>query len=290
MHIILGAAGQVGSQVVRELHRKCEPVTAVVRNRESAVPCDGIETRVADLSDGAALKEIFREGRTVFLLTPENPSSDDVIGNARKLIASYHEAIRDSGIRKIVGLSSMGAQHPAGTGNLVMSYLLEHAFSDIPVQQVFIRPAYYYSNWLGFGEIAQETGVLPSFLPINLKIPMTAPSDVAGFIASVLMDNRKTERGTFEIAGPSLYSPSDVASVLGGLFHKPVTAHQIPPEQWKESLIRAGFSENATDNLILMTQAVIDGKARPELPEDKVIRLPTSLKEFLSGKYQDYNR
>jgi uncharacterized protein YbjT (DUF2867 family) len=116
---------------------------------------------------------------------------------------------------------------------------------------------------------------------------MTAPSDVAGFIASVLMDNRKTESGTLEIAGPSLYSPSDVASVFGNLFDKPVTAQQIPPEQWKESLLNAGFSENASDNLILMTQAVIDGKARPELPEDKVIRLRTSLKDFLSGKCQD---
>ena len=284
MHIILGAAGQVGSQVVRELHRKGEPVTAVIRNRESAVPCDGIETRVADLSDGPALREIFREGQTVFLLTPENPSSGDIIGDTRKILANYHDAIQDSGIRKIVGLSSMGAQHPAGTGNLVMSYLLEHAFLDIPVQQVFIRPAYYYSNWLGFAGIAQETGVLPSFLPVNLKIPMTAPSDVAGFIASVLMDSRKTESEILEITGPSLYSPADVAIVFSDIFQKPVTAHQIPPEQWKESLISAGFSGNASDNLILMTQAVIDGKARPEFSEEKIIRLRTSLKDFLFGK------
>lgn len=281
MHIILGASGQVGSQVVRELHRKGEPVTAVVRNRGSAVPYTGIETRVADLFDGAALKEIFREGDTVFLLTPENPSSDDVIGNAKKLLVSYHDAIRDSGIRRIVGLSSMGAQHPAGTGNLVMSYLLEHAFVDIPVQQVFIRPAYYYSNWLGFGEVARETGVLPSFLPVNLKIPMTAPGDVAGFIASVLMDTRKTESRILEITGPSLYSPADVAGVFSDIFEKPVTAQQIPPEQWKESLISAGFSDNASDNLIQMTQAVIEGKARPELPDEKIIRLQTSLKDFL---------
>lgn len=283
MHIILGAAGQVGSQVVRELHRKGEPVTAVIRNKASAVPCDGIETRIADLSDGPALKEIFREGQTVFLLTPENPSSGDVIGDTRKILANYHDAIRDSGIRKIVGLSSMGAQHPAGTGNLVMSYLLEHSFPDIPVQQVFIRPAYYYSNWLGFAGIAQETGVLPSFLPVNLKIPMTAPPDVAGFIASVLADTQNTGSGTFEITGPLPYSPSDVAGVFGEFFQRPVTAQQIPPEQWKESLISAGFSENASDNLILMTQAVIDGKARPEFTEDTVIRLRTSLKDFLYG-------
>jgi uncharacterized protein YbjT (DUF2867 family) len=284
MHIILGASGQVGSQVVRELHRKGEPVTAVIRNKASAVPCDGIETRIADLSDGPALKEIFRDGRTVFLLTPENPSSGDVIGDTRKILANYHDAIHDSGIRKIVGLSSMGAQAPAGTGNLVMSYLLEHAFPDIPVQQVFVRPAYYYSNWLGFAAIAQETGVLPSFLPVNLKIPMTAPPDVAGFIASVLTNTRNTGSRTFEIAGPALYSPSDVAAVFGSLFQRPVTAQQIPPGQWKESLLSAGFSENASDNLILMTQAVIDGKAGPEFSEDKVIRLRTSLKDFLSGK------
>jgi hypothetical protein len=32
-----------------------------------------------------------------------------------------------------------------------------------------------------------------------------------------------------------------------------------------------------------MTQAVIDGKARPEFSEEKVIRLRTTLEEFLSA-------
>ena len=132
MNVILGASGQVGSAIIDQLINEKEPVVAVVRNPEKAKELErkGIQVRIADVFDGSALQ-----------------------------LTNYRNAINGSSIKKVVGLSSMGAQHPIG--NLKMSYLLERAFEGLDVQTVLVRPAYYFSNWLLYLDTIMAEGLLP---------------------------------------------------------------------------------------------------------------------------------
>jgi uncharacterized protein YbjT (DUF2867 family) len=152
MNIVLGAAGQIGFLLASTLARKGQRVRAVIRNEAKAHELKkmGIEVFVADYLDKEALTDAFQGAQTAFLLTPENPKSKHQMEEVSRMIDNYREAVQAAGIQKIVGLSSMGAQHPASTGNLLASYRLEHAFGGLDLQQTFVRPAYYYSNWVGY--------------------------------------------------------------------------------------------------------------------------------------------
>lgn len=282
MNIILGARGQIGSMLVNNLLRKGQPVRAVVRNEFKAqkLKSEGIEVRIVDYFDVDALKEAFQGGNSVFLLTPENPGSEDFLSDTQRIITNYREAILSSDITKIVGLSSMGAQHGSGTGNLMASYMLEHAFSDLEIKQVFVRPAYYFSNWIGYLELVKKYGILPTFFPPELKLPMIAPPDVAGFLSDVITCKTSQER-IYEIAGPCDYSSSDIAKIFGDLLSKNVTLQHVLPEEWEHTLIQAGFSKDAAKNLILMTRAVIDGKTKHETTNR--IRFSTDFKSYLKN-------
>src|SRR5699024_10182066 len=108
----------------------------------------GAEVAIADYFDLPALVEAGKDGKMIFLLTPETDTSDDVLGDTRKLLDNYHQAIQKSNIQSLIGLSSIGAQFDKGTGNLLMSHMLENKFSNLNINKAFIRPAYYYSNWL----------------------------------------------------------------------------------------------------------------------------------------------
>ncbi|WP_269850331.1 SDR family oxidoreductase [Methanosarcina horonobensis] len=165
MNLILGATGQIGSMLVDNLLKKGQPVRAVIRNglKAQELKNKGAEVKIADYFDVEALKVAFQGGSSVFLLTPENPQSENFISETQMIINNYREAISSSGVTKIIGLSSMGAQHESGTGNLVASYILEHAFSDLKIEQIFVRPAYYFSNWLRYLEPVKEYGILPTF-------------------------------------------------------------------------------------------------------------------------------
>jgi uncharacterized protein YbjT (DUF2867 family) len=281
MHVVSGASGQVGSAVAKTLLTNGEPVTGVVRDaaKASDLKRNGMSIAQADLFDASALQKAFQGADTVFLLTPENPASNDVLGDVKAILKNYRDAIHASGIQKIVGLSSIGAQHASGTGNLEMSYLLEHAFHDLPVQQIFIRATYYYSNWMPYISTVQQQGILPTFFPVDLKIPMGSPVDTGTFIAEIMMKDIPEQKKIYELTG-TLYSSADVASVLGNIFHRKVTAQPIPKNQWSETLQQAGFTRDAAHNLIKMTEAVIDGRTLPEQKETDMIKLPASLEEY----------
>lgn len=282
MDIILGATGQIGSMLVDNLVKKDQPVRAVVRNEFKAQKLKnmGVEVKIADYFDAEALKKAFQGGDSVFLLTPENPESEDFLGQIQTILNNYREAILFSEITKIVGLSSMGAQHESGTGNLMASYLLEHAFSDLEIEQVFIRPAYYFSNWLGYLELVKGYGILPTFFPPELKLPMIAPPDVAGFLSGVITCKTSQER-IYEIAGPHDYISSDIAKIFEEVLGKNVILQQVFPEEWENTLTQAGFSKDGTKNLMLMTKAVIDGKTKSETANP--IRFSTDFKSYLKN-------
>lgn len=281
MNIIVGATGQIGSMLADNLLNMGQLVRAVVRNgiKAQTLKGKGAEIAIADCFDKEALKEGFHGGTTAFLLTPENPGSSNYLEEMKTMINNYREAVLSSGISRIIGLSSMGAQHESGTGNLEASYMLEHTFTDTDIKQVFIRPSYYFSNWLGYVELVKEYGILPTFFPPTLKVPMIAPPDVARFLSKVMTSDSMTGN-TYEITGPEAYNSIEIAEIFKDSFKRDISVQQVMPEQWESTLIQAGFSKDAAANLILMTQAVIDGKTEDK--SVKQISLPTSFKEYLA--------
>lgn len=267
MYIILGASGQVGSAVVKQLAVDGKQVKAVVHNAGKADKFGqgNISVAVADGYDLASLAEAFTGGETLFAITPETGKSKDLISETAELLSNYRKAVEGSGIKKVVGLSSMGAHLGKGTGNLEMSYMLEHAFDGLPVAQTYIRPAYYYSNWLMGIDEAKSTGILKTFYPVDLAIPMVSPQDVSKLAARLLLDDgHQDKKYVCELEGPVSYNSNDVAHALSSVLEKTIKAEQIPPSQWSAALKKMGFTDDGADNFIKMTDMVIKGHAKGE--------------------------
>ena len=148
MNIIVGATGQVGSNLIKELKNNGFPVRAVVRNPEKFTD-KTIEVKTADLFNLEQLTETFKGGTTVFVLTPENPASNDILKDTTRIVENYKEAVQATGIKKIVALSCIGSHIDGNTGNVLLSRILEQTLEGLDIEKVFIRPSYYFSNWLG---------------------------------------------------------------------------------------------------------------------------------------------
>lgn len=281
MNIILGATGQIGSMLVDNLLKKGQPVRAVVRNNFKAQKLRdrGVEVAVADYFDLQALKKAFHGGNSIFLLTPENAKCKNFLKETQTVLNNYRQAVLSSKITKIVGLSSNGAQHESETGNLIASYMLEHIFSDLDdIEQIYVRPSYYFSNWLGYLESVKEYGILPTFFPPEMKVPMIAPADVAKFLSDIMVCKNPQQR-IYEITGPWAYSSVDIVKIFEDVLNRNVTLQQVLPEELENTLLQVGFSKDGARNLMLMTKAVIDGKTKNETINP--ICFSTDFKEYL---------
>src|SRR5690606_36028085 len=184
----------------------------------------------------------------------ENPTSIDIIEDTKRIVDNYKKAIQATGINKVIALSCVGAHIDSNTGNILMSRMLEAALSTLDVEKVFIRPCYYFSNWLGYLEMVEQYGVLPTFVPEDLKIEMHSPTDLAYFIAKIMTNTSPNSKEVYELTGPQKYSSLDVANAFSTLLNKNVAVRSIPQAEWKKTLLSVGFTDNTATNLLDMTQ------------------------------------
>lgn len=280
MNIIVGASGQIGSHLTKRLLDKGIPAIAVVRNPEK-VKDENFKIRQADLFNLDQVVNAFKGGTNAFLLTPENPSSNDIIRDTKNIIENYRKAIEENKIQRIVCLSCIGAHIEGKTGNILMSQLLEKQFDDCNIEKIIIRPSYYFSNWLGYLSTIEKYGVLPTFFPEDLKVEMHSPLDLADFIADVIAKPLGQPKTTvYELVGTTKYSSLDIAKTFSTVFNKDVFAQSIASDKWRETLLSVGFTNNTANNLCDMTQAVVDGLTSPEYP-NSTITLKTDFENYI---------
>lgn len=273
MNIITGGTGRVGSALAEALLQHGEKVTIISRNSERAKEWigKGAQVAVADIYDTTALHEIFKTGKSIFILNPPADPMTNTSVQERKTIASLLEALKFSGAEKLVVESTMGARPGENIGDLGVLYELEQGIEKLSYPYSIIRPAYYMSNWAQSLPVIKEKSELISFYPADLKMPMVAPEDI-GELAARLMTEKNTPELNF-IKGPELYSASDVAAAFSETLGKNIKVKVIPQDQWKATFKSMGFSEEGAESYTNMTEISL-----------KTFEMPADTSDFIKGK------
>jgi uncharacterized protein YbjT (DUF2867 family) len=247
MFVVLGATGNTGNVVASTLLAQGKTVRAVVHEaaKGQALKDKGAEVAVADVEDRATLERALSgaEGAYV-LLPPALTSSQFRVDNDRRA-KNIAAAIGAAGVGHVVLLSSIGAQHPDGTGPILSAHDAEATIGAAwsaggrTRAVTFLRAAYFMENWaIALQGLAQ--GILPTFLLAEKAIPMVATRD-AGRTAARLLAEGGSGRRIVQLAGPREYSPADVAVALGRVVGKPVVPQQLPDETMAAALVAAGM-------------------------------------------------
>lgn len=279
MHIILGGTGQVGSVTARSLLEQAERVTVVTRDDSHAAELKrlGAVIAVIDIRDVDTLRDLFCIGKRAFLLNPPADPSRDTDAQERMNVAAIIEALDGCGLEKVVAQSTYGARPGERCGDLTVLYEFEQKLQDQPIPVAVNRGAYYMSNWAGMLPMVRESGILPSFFPADLSLPMVSPSDLGCVAARRLMEPA-SNIGTLHIEGPSRYTPRDVAEAFSDALNCPVQIQAIPRSKLDETFRQFGFSTEAAASYACMTEAVIDGETDST---DEPLHGETTLNDYI---------
>ncbi|MGP3991257.1 NmrA family NAD(P)-binding protein [Streptomyces sp. 3N207] len=234
----MGANGQTGGAVARILLTQSQPVRVVLRPGRSGQEWEsrGAEVAHANVQDAAALTGVFAGARAVYVLNPPAYAASDMLASARAVADAYATALNAAGSR-VVALSSIGAQHAEGTGNIVTTHILEQTLT--PLGASFVRPGNFMTNWLPNLPAMRDDGVLPSFFtPADRPIPHAAVEDIA---ATVVRELQRDDSRTVELAAASDYAPGDVAAAFAAALGRPITPQAIERGQWRQALAHMGL-------------------------------------------------
>jgi NAD(P)H dehydrogenase (quinone) len=233
MYAITGITGQVGGALARTLLGSHQSVRAVVRDADKARAwtADGCELAVAEMGDAVSLTAAFKDCEGVFILPPSEFDPAPGFPEARAVIAAVKTALESARPRRVVCLSTIGAQ-ATQLNLLTQRTLMEQALGTLPMPITFLRPGWFMENAAWDVAPARDNGVILSFLqPLDKRVPMVATADV-GRVAAELLQQSWDGRRVVELEGPRRVTPNDLAAAFAKIFGRPVRAEAVPRETW----------------------------------------------------------
>jgi uncharacterized protein YbjT (DUF2867 family) len=252
MYVVSGVTGQVGSVVARSLLAAGRNVRAIVRRPEKIAEWrgQGCEVAQVDLDDSDGLAAACTHADGVFVLLPPNFDPAPDFRESRALIASLRNAFERARPRKIVCLSSIGAQ-ATETNLLSQLGMLEQAMRDLPVPVAFLRAAWFMENAAWDVEPARDEGVLFSFLqPLDQAQPMISVIDV-GRVAAQLLQEQWSGVRVVELAHAHAVSPNTLAASFARALGRDVRVETVARETW-ETRFRAQGMRNPVPRMRML--------------------------------------
>ena len=282
MILITGATGTVGREVVSELQRLgAGGVRALVRDtaRASFIRDAGFETVEGDFDKPETLGAALEGVESALLLTPPSPHTVEYQ-------SAFIEAAKRAGVRRVVKLSSIGADSSAPEGFVKWHGRTEELLKSSGLSWTIIRPNFFMQNLLGQARTIATQGAIYQ-VGGDARASLIDARDIATVAARTLADEGH-EGETYTLTGPESLSYADVAAKLSEATGKNVSYVAITPEQFREGALAQGLPEWLVSALGRLNELFASGDAA-EVTDD-VGRVggkePTTFEQFA----RDYAR
>ncbi len=268
MIVVMGATGRTGRKIAARLLAAGCRVRALGRSESklAALERAGAEVLTGDAADAAFLARAFHGAAAVYTLLPTDPRSADYRARQRREGEAIAQALGESGVRRVVALSSLGAELAAGTGLIVGLHDQEQRLQRLAgVDLLLLRPVTFFESFRdALGPIARH-GVHADAVAPDLPLPMVATRDIAAAAAAAALAVPDW-RGVVvrELLGPRDLSYREATRLLGQRLSLPDLASvQLPPAAMTDALVGAGCSASFARLYLEMTRAFGDGTIRP---------------------------
>lgn len=286
MIVVTGATGNTARPAVEVLLAHGQNVRVLGRSAEklAAFAAKGAEPFLCDAVDTVALTRAFTGADAVYAMIPMNPSAQNLLGYYDNISDSLATAIRDSGVKYVVALSSIGAHLPERTGPVLGLHRMEAKLNALPGLNVLhLRPAFFMENTLAQIPLIQKMGMMGGVQKGELPIAMIATRDIGAAAADALERRNFSGSSARELLGQRELSLDEAATIIGAALSKPKLSYsKIPELMFKGALQQMGISASVADGLVELAEATNDGRLKPLESRTALNTTPTSFETFVA--------
>lgn len=263
--VITGSLGNIGKPLTRQLLQRGHAVTVISSQpeRQKDIETLGATAAIGNMEDAAFLLTVFKGVDIVYCMETFSffKQDFDYMRYISGVATNYKQAIEQSGVRKVIHLSSIGAHISEGNGILKFHHLAESILGQLPesVAIKFIRPVGFYTNLYGQINSIRSQGIMVSNFGGDRKEPWVSPLDIAAAIAEEMelpFENRKVRY----VASDEV-SSHEIAAVLGKAIGKPDLKWVVVPDNdYLEGLLSFGMNRQMAEDYVKMQAAQLSGK------------------------------
>jgi uncharacterized protein YbjT (DUF2867 family) len=293
MITVMAATGRIGKRITEQLLKANVKVRALGRskNKLSQLNNAGAETFAGEADAAAFLAGAFRGADAVYTLLPYDPQESAYYAQQSRVGEAIIEAVRQSGVRHVVFLSSVGADQPTGTGMIESMHAQEQRLRRLEGTNVLIlRPGPFFENLYGILELIKHEGISGDSFAPDLPLPMVATRDIADAAVEALQARNWKGVAVRELLGQRDISFAEVTRIIGERIGKPDLEYvQFPYADTVKALTQFGFSENIATLEVEVTRAANDGRIKSREGRNLENTTPTRFEDFadeLARAYQ----
>ena len=284
-YVITGGAGNISRPLTENLLAAGHEVTVIARNAEHLQPLveKGAKAAVGTIEDVEFLKNTFTGADAAYIMFPPQLAAQEGTGAYEQQAVKYAEAIKASGIKYIVTLSSVGAHMQEGCGPVSGLYYAEQALNKLTdVNILHLRPGFFYVNFYGNLPMIKHMNIMGgNYGDASSKMILSHPRDIAEAAAQELI-NLSFKGHSVRYLASDERTTGEVTKALGSAVGKPELPWvEFTDEQAHGGLVQAGFPEPVVVKYVEMGGAIRSG----EMWEDFVSHRP---QPFGKTKVEDF--
>ncbi|MEI6224266.1 MAG: NAD(P)H-binding protein [Deltaproteobacteria bacterium] len=283
MVTVMGASGNTGRVVAEALLARGEKVRVVGRDAGKLAPLQarGADVALGDVTNAAFLTRAFAGAETVYTLLPPDPRSTAFRAYQDRVGDATIQGLRQAGARRVVFLSSVGADLPAGTGPIAGLHAQEERLRKLGVPVLLLRPGYFFENLYGSLPLIRHQGVNGGAIAPDVKMSMIATRDIGAAAAAAIAARDWSGVEVRNLLGPRDLSLAEVTRILGAAIGKPDLAYvQFPYDAFAGALVQAGLSEDVAQLYAEMSRAFNDGIVKVVGGRTPASTTPTTFESF----------
>ncbi|MGZ4053512.1 MAG: NmrA family NAD(P)-binding protein [Bacteroidia bacterium] len=287
--VVTGSLGNISKPLTKELVQKGHSVTVISSKaeRQKEIEMIGAKAAIGSMEDVDFLSATFKGADVVYVMETLGGAHSffdknlDIVAAITKIGNNYKQAIEQSGIKRVVHLSSIGGHTDKGIGMLAFHHNVENVLKQLPNQVSIktMRPVGFYYNMLGFIPTIKAQNAIISNYGGDEKEPWVSPLDIASVIAEEI-EKPFNGREIRYIASDEV-SPNEVATILGEAISKPdLKWLAIPDEQLLNGMITAGMNPQTAKGFMEMNASRRGGVLYEDYNRNKPTLGKIKLKDF----------
>ncbi len=257
MILVIGATGNVGSKLLRELALRNAQFRALVHKEKDGerLRALGIDAMHGDITQPVSIRPALQGVDSLYLLSPSSPQLAEIEG------ALVDEA-KKAGVRYIVKHSVLGADIHAESPLTSVHAYAEEAVKASGIAYTFLRLNSFMQNFVtshAWSIVAQGT----FFEALgDARVSHVDTHDIAAAAARVVTEEGH-EGCSYDITGPEALSNFQIAEKVSALLGRQVTYTSVPDEAMWQGLLGAGLSAWYADSVVKLYRFFREGGGAP---------------------------
>jgi len=257
---LTGSLGNISKPLAEILTSAGHEVTIISSNssKKTEIEALGAKAAIGSIGDIPFLTKSFKGADVVYTMVPYNFE----VHNYRQYVAgignNYAAAIKASGVKRVVNLSSIGAHLENGTGPITGLHDVEQILNQLDnVAVKHLRPAIFYVNFFFDIALIKSQNIMGNNYGKETRLVLVHPRDIAVVAASELQQSF-TGKSCRYVASEER-NIADIVKILGSAIGKPELPWvQFTNEQTFAGMTASGIMPPTIANLYVELGTAID--------------------------------